>query len=1075
MALALIAVNAFAGTVTVGTTAPASNILSSAVGDIDSAIFDEDANANHARGQVFSMGDSGGENTGFEVTALTIQKSTDQTYANDTLTLRIFQGSEAQWVTGTGHSTAIDGDDYLVDTGCALLHTETFTLDGTVPNENFVTLTLSAPITLGENGDFGFFFTYDQEGGAEDRFRYREGSNGGRISITTTAHGTSDRQMEYYLQGAAVAETPIVGVLLGSPFQNGMVLQRGKPVKVWGTAAPTNEVSVSINGSMAMGMSDADGKWLVELPAMTAGGPYELVAACGVQTNTLTDVLVGDVWIAFGQSNMIRPLSEMTNKQTYIDDISTNRMIRCLEVAQNAALTPQESGSMTWRDNSDPGSWGAVAAVFAHQMHAGSGVPTAVVWAGWGSSSIEGWMPIQMTNDFPHFDVMMDHYKSIGEYNTGDTISSRVSADYSSNLEAITAMVDGTGAWDDIFIRTRPNIIYNQRIHPLLNFGISGFVWYQGEANAGTAANVAQYGFTLPAFVTEYRELFDQGDLPFLGVQLPSYNSTYWAWFRESQNRVTALSNAHVAVTIDTGLSSNIHPYDKEPIGQRLALLGRKYALGQDIEAHGPTFESMSIAGSTATISFTSATGLTTSDSGDPSAFELAGADEVWYDATSASISGSDVIVSSSSVTTPLHVRYAWLPYAKGSINLVNSDGLPAAPFRTDYWAMPDLGAQTPQAIADAYELFVGETLLVPADGVLGNDMDLNRDALTASVVSDVANGTLSLLSDGSFSYTPAAGFMGDDRFAYAASDGALSANAVVTISVNPTNEPTSLVDSFDNDGLAINFGEGGGMINKTWFGPSWQDEGGLTAPTSSEGWYRAAVYSAFAYPVTDGFTLDVVYDISKIAIADAERTTATFGLVSDETAVADMDFMFSRDPDIYGIGMSLAEGLTDGAGVQGLHLDTGTLTPLSNAQAVTTGTNKTFSLTVKPDGSWFYSIDGAESTTGTNLVFDLSKKYRFASFVRQDPGFVIQRVSLGPVAVVSEIGDISIEILPGNSQMQFSWASRSGVSYVLESTVDLVDGPWSIVTNILGTGSSLSVAEDMDKTNLFYRVYLTQ
>jgi sialate O-acetylesterase len=1170
IAIALFAVNAIAGTVTVGTSAPSSNILSSAVGGIDSAIIDEDAHVNHARGQVFSMGDAGGENTGFKISALTIQKSNDQAYINDTLTLRIFQGSEAQWTTGTGHSTAEDGDDYLVDTGCALLHTETFTLNGLITNENFVTLTLSSPITLGENGDFGFFFTYDQVDGTQDRFRYREGDTGGRISITTTAHGTSDRQMEYYLQGTAVSETPIVGLLFGSPFQNGMVLQRGKPIKVWGTSAPTNEVSVSINGTNVVGMSDIDGNWKVELPALTAGGPYELMAVSGTQTNTLTDVLAGDVWIAFGQSNMIRPLSEMDNKQTYIDDISSNRMIRCMEVDLDAALTPQSEGGMTWRDNSNPGSWGAVAAVFAHQMHAGSGVPTAVIWAGWGSSSIEGWMPMQMTNDFPHFDGMMEYYQSIGEYSDGDTTSSMLPSGYSSNEDGIAAMINGTETWNDVFIRTRPNIIYNQRIHPLLDFGISGWVWYQGEANSATEEDVAQYGFTLPAFVTEYRELFGQGDLPFLGVQLPSYNSSNngkvaWQWFRESQDQLATLSNAYVVVTLDTGNPSDIHPTDKEPIGKRLALLGRKYALGEAIEAHGPMFGNMSVVGNQVTIGFSHADGLTTDDALDPAAFELAGSDQVWYTATSSSISGTNVVISSSSVASPVAVRYAWSQAPVDEVNLVNSAGLPAAPFRTDDWAMPGLGAQAPMAINDAYDILTNTMLVVAASGVLENDIDLNRNVLSASLAIDVAYGSLALAADGSFSYTPNAGFAGYDSFVYTASDGALSEDATVTIAVRALNDaptfstnvlPASSTymdveylasiasfaigpddmefskasgpawlnvsasgvlsgipgssdvgsnafiievsdgegrtdsatltievtevaflynDTFGNDGLGINAGIGGGMINKTWYGPSWVDDGNLTGPSSSEGWFRSLAYSASSFSISNGFTLDVTYDISKITIVGDERTTATFGLISDEAAVADMDFIFSREVNIYGIGMSLAEGLTDGVGVQGLHTDTGTLMPLSNDQTVTTGTDRTFSLTVKPDGSWSYSIDGATPTTGTNLAFDLSKTYRFAAYVRQDPDFVIKSVALAPLALITEIGDIDFEILPGSTEMNFSWFGELGANYGMEMTDNLVTGLWETVTNIAGADAIISLSAGMDRTNAFYRVYISE
>ncbi|MDF7809030.1 Ig-like domain-containing protein [Pontiellaceae bacterium B12219] len=883
------------------------------------------------------------------------------------------------------------------------------------------------------------------------------------ISNISTAPAADGNDLVLDGVSFAAIEEP-TSLLLGSPFQDGMVLQRDKPIHIWGSADPANSVSVSINGVSAVGMSDTDGNWKVELPALQAGGPFELETISGDNTNTLTDVLVGDVWIAFGQSNMVRPLSEMTNKQTYIDDISTNRMIRCLQIAQDAALTPQDSGSMTWLDNSNPGSWGSVAAVFAHQMHEGSGVPTAVIWAGWGSSSIEGWMPIQMTNDFPHFDEMMKLYQSIDEYTNGDTTS---------NLEKITAILNGEQAWDDVFIRTRPNIIYNQRIHPLLDFGISGFVWYQGEANSKTAKNTAQYGFTLPAFVTEYRELFGQSDLPFLGVQLPSYNSTYWAWFRESQNQLTTLSNAYVAVTIDTGLSGNIHPYDKEPIGKRLALLGRKYALGEAIEAHGPTFENWSVVSNQATIGFSHATGLTTADALDPAGFELAGADGIWYAATSAAISGTNVIISSTSVSAPVAVRYAWLPYARDSINLVNSDGLPAAPFRTDIWAMPDLGAQAPMAVSDHYSVITNELLHVPAVGILENDIDLNRDPLTATLVSDAAYGTLTLSSAGTFSYTADTGFSGNDSFVYAVSDGALSSTGTVTIAVLPGVLQNNYSDTFDNDGLAINMGIGGGLLNKTWFGSSWQDDGNLTAPTAPTAWFRSLVYSDSSFSVSDGFTLDVTYDISKIAISGDERTTATFGLVSDEATVADMDFMFSREADIYGIGMSLAEGLTDGIGVQGLHTDTGTLTPLSNTQTVTTGTDKTFSLTVKPDGSWSYSIDGAVPTTGTSLVFDLSKNYRFAAYVRQDPGFAIKNVSLAPVTMITEIGDIDFEIQPGATALSFSWFGETGATYDLEMTENLVTGMWETITNVTGADETISLSDAMDQTNAFYRIRL--
>ncbi|VGO16943.1 hypothetical protein PDESU_05536 [Pontiella desulfatans] len=857
------------------------------------------------------------------------------------------------------------------------------------------------------------------------------------------------------LTGAEAGDPPTVGY--GSPFQNGMVLQRGKPIKIWGTDDPANTVTVSINGNSAQCVADENGDWLVELPAMTAGGPYELGASSNGKTNTLSDVLVGDVWIAFGQSNMVRPLSEMTNKQSYIDDISTNRMIRCLKIALDAALTPQSEGDMTWLDNSNPGAWGSVAAVFAHQMHAGSGVPTAVIWAGWGSSSIEGWMPSQMTDDFPHFDEMLDLYQSIGEYTTGDTISSRVPSGYASNLEFITAVLNGEATWDDnaeIFIRTRPNIIYNQRIHPLLNLGISGFVWYQGEANSGTPENVAQYGFTLPAFVTEYRELFDQGDLPFLGVQLPSYNSTYWAWFRESQSRVSALSNAFVAVTIDTGLENNIHPYDKEPIGQRLALLGRKYALGQDIVAHGPTFESISISGNEATLGFGHADGLTTDDGLDPAEFELAGADQVWYAATSSSISGTNVTVSSSSVAAPVAVRYAWSPAPVNTVNLINSDGLPAAPFRTDDWTPTDLGDQAPMAVNDRFAAFTDELLSVPAPGILENDIDLNRDDLSASLVSDAAYGTLALAPDGSFTYTAVAGFAGYDSFEYAAFDGALSATATVTVVVQgevagddlilngdfETNDGATGGNTFANfnswvgynDGDAVNIrndlGNGDNVV-----GTSIMPRLIATSTTGDRGVYQdfyAGTWNS-AHTFIISFNASEVY--WKAGGADNDGVTVSLGDQDGGNAVS-----------VY------------------LNLD-GTYDADDEPYTTWTG-NQTHELTITGT-----ELIDAGVTAGEDLRIDLSATYT---------GSGNSIIWVDNISVMLESDADAPEFVPGgvtvsNGNLVVSFAGTVGGPYTIEFTDDLTDtNAWNTVTNWSALPAS-PMAVTLPTTNpaAFYRV----
>ncbi|BDS07981.1 hypothetical protein NT6N_30210 [Oceaniferula spumae] len=577
---------------------------------------------------------------------------------------------------------------------------------------------------------------------------------------------------------------------LASPFQNRMVLQRGKPVKVWGTSDPSAAVSVSFNGTTVNGTADAAGNWLVQLPSQTAGGPHSLVVTSGSTTRTIADVLVGDVWFCFGQSNMVRPLSEMDDSSSYISAIAGNDNIRCLKINQDASLTEAESAGMNWLANSSAGSWTAVGSVFAHRLHTATNMPVAIIWAAWGSSSIEGWMPLELRGQLPHFDEMMNLYQSISEYQSGDTTSSRLPSGYSTNAEGIAGLT--ANGWsstsDDIFMRTRPNIIYNKMIHPMRNYGISGFIWYQGEANSGPIENCAQYGFSLPRLVTEYRERFEQGDIPFFGVQLPSHNGSNWPWFREAQSQLKTLNNAHLAVTIDTGSSSDVHPTDKEPIGIRLSLLARKYALGESVAAHGPTFDSMSVSGSDVTITFTNATGMNANTSA--GLFQIAGpgANPTFHNADSISVSGNQVTISSTSVTDPQEIRYAWIPVPNALTTLKNSSGIPAAPFRTDTFPLPGLGAQSPRGIDDAYETPQNAALNIPAGGVLTNDIDLNRDTLTATLVTDVSHGTLSLLSDGSFSYTPHNGFAGTDNFTYTSSDGELtSANTIVTITVTGT------------------------------------------------------------------------------------------------------------------------------------------------------------------------------------------------------------------------------------------------------------------------------------------------
>ena len=588
---------------------------------------------------------------------------------------------------------------------------------------------------------------------------------------------------------------------LGSPFQDRMVLQRDKPINIWGTSEPNSEVTVNIADLSATGTTDSDGNWIIELPASIAGGPHVLDVTStntngGSTTDTVNDVLYGDVWFCFGQSNMRWMLTQIATNLSWPDfyenEISSNDNIRCLRIGENASFTEDDDAIMAWLDNSTVTNWTAIGSVFAQQLHAATNVPVGIVWSAWGSSSIEGWMPAELSSNFPHFAEMLNTYQSINEFRDGIPTATRVPTDGNgvpllTNEEHIANLIAGrnpsslTGGFgsnnNDIFMRTRPNIIYNKMVHPMRNYGISGFIWYQGEANASNILDVAQYQFSLPRFVEEYRERFNQGDLPFLGVQLPSHNPINWHWFRESQDSLLTMPNTHIAITVDTGETNNVHPSDKEEIGVRLALQARRHALGENIIADSPRFESFSVNGNQITINFSNSTGLMTTNGGSPAGFEVAGSDGIFRDVTSSNIVGESIVVSSNLVSSPQSVRYAWTPVTHNTVNVVTPStgvlgqgvavGLPLAPFRTDSLPLSGLTAQAPFGLDDSFVALENQTLTIPPNGVLANDFDLNLNDLEVSLGSAPSNGSLILNNDGSFVYSPNIGFFGTDSFTY--------------------------------------------------------------------------------------------------------------------------------------------------------------------------------------------------------------------------------------------------------------------------------------------------------------------
>jgi sialate O-acetylesterase len=455
-------------------------------------------------------------------------------------------------------------------------------------------------------------------------------------------------------------------------FQENMVLQRDQKLPVWGWGKAGAEVEVKLAEKTEKTKVDENGTWKVVLPARKSGeGVLKFSVKSGSESIEFKNVVMGEVWICSGQSNMQMGYGGVPEVKKMA---ASAQNVRTFKVTQDVSFEEADSCKGSWQASA-PGS--AVAAGFACYLQKAIDVPVGIILTCWGSSSIEGWMPLDMTEKLPHFKKEMEVFKA----NDIDQVN------------AIKAKKKMTGK-DNVFLRTRPNILYNKMMHPLIPFACRGIVWYQGEANTKSMESMVQYGKTLPMWVERYRREWGNEKLHFIPVMLPGFGRNFtkgttlddvdaqtWAWMRDSQLKILNLKNTAVANTIDLGDVKNIHPKDKAPIGERLALLARRDVLGEDILAEGPVYKSLKIKGDKVELSFTSAKGLKTKDGEVPKAFWLSGDNKEWMRA-SAKIDGEVVVLTNDKLKSPKYVRYAFAGMPQ--VNLVNEANLPARPFRTD-------------------------------------------------------------------------------------------------------------------------------------------------------------------------------------------------------------------------------------------------------------------------------------------------------------------------------------------------------------------------------------------------------
>jgi sialate O-acetylesterase len=484
-------------------------------------------------------------------------------------------------------------------------------------------------------------------------------------------------------------------------FNDHMVLQRGMSVPIWGTAAPGEAVKVTLNGQSRSTTAGQDGKWMLRLRKLKAGGPYEMQIQ-GTNSLTIHDVLVGEVWLGSGQSNMAFTVSKkvayyagMLDEEKEIA-AANYPTIRMFTVKEKKSYTPKDDAIGEWKICSPetvPG-FSAVGYLFARDLQQRLHVPVGILTVAYGASTAEAWAPREAVAADPQLKPMLDRFDALEDfYKTHPGATAAEAPPAPQTINGRSAVRPGPMR-DPVEDQHEPTVLFNGMLHPVIPYGLRGAIWYQGESIVGGKEGLTLYPHVMATMVTEWRKLWGEGDFPFYAVQLPALkNVSNNPLVREGQAQILSLSNSGLAVTIDVGDPDNVHPKDKEPVGERLALIALANVYGRKLEFAGPRYNSMKVESNAIRIRFTHVDGGLVAKDGPLKWFQIAGADQQFVYAE-ATIDGDSVLVKSGKVTVPVAVRYAWANYPIGC-NLTNAAGLPAAPFRTDAWdAMSEIAKE---------------------------------------------------------------------------------------------------------------------------------------------------------------------------------------------------------------------------------------------------------------------------------------------------------------------------------------------------------------------------------------------
>ena len=469
------------------------------------------------------------------------------------------------------------------------------------------------------------------------------------------------------LNGSSLADIEPAGI-----FTDHMVLQRDMEIPVWGTADPGEKVTVSINDQAQSVTADDQGKWMLTLNPLKTGKALTMTIK-GDNTIIFDDILVGEVWLCSGQSNMARKLRGVINAQQEIDSANHPR------IRLNSKTGWQQCSPQTVK------AFSAIGYFFGRELYENLNVPIGLINRSQGGTPIEKWTPKEAVLDTPYG-------KEMFEKSNSEATQQR----YRQYIEAVKqATANSTmkpKRLRELFVAGLYNeelgSLYKAHIQPVIPFAIRGVIWYQGERNAKIAGGSYAYRQLLPAMIKAWRHEWRQGDFPFYFVQLPNWaGGKNWPLLRESMLRSMSTRNIGMTVTVDIG--GSLHPNNKRDVGKRLALWALAKTYDKDVTPSGPLYKSYEIKEGKILISFDYTDGgLVARDGGVLKGFTIAAGPGREFLPAEAVIKGNKVLVSSDKIKNPVAVRYAW--EKDPECNLYNKAWLPASPFRSDNWPIEE-------------------------------------------------------------------------------------------------------------------------------------------------------------------------------------------------------------------------------------------------------------------------------------------------------------------------------------------------------------------------------------------------